>query len=229
MFFFFDRQLEADANHPNRAIEETTFSKMTSQHGSFGKASISSAFSVKSGTSDRDSQIDTLLKTIAKDTASSIHAQESLNDATSIRVTINKNTDYENNNDTLKKLTTNEKPNNQMKLMNVGATLPPLQMKCNILKGMTIVRLSPVEFNDFCIVLYVFLARAEEEAHHPTKVTNQLYGSSMGNSDSGPDSLNAATIVSVVSYVKKTKLMFWLLSLFDSHNVFIWSLCYSHL
>lgn len=77
--------MEVEATNPNRGIEETTFTKIASNHGSFGKASIKSGLSIKSGSSDRDSQIDTLLKTISKDTASSIHVQESLNDATSIR------------------------------------------------------------------------------------------------------------------------------------------------
>lgn len=71
---------------PNKNIEETSFTKTTTNHhGSFGKASICSTFSVKSGNSDRDNQIDNLLKTIAKDTTPAIHAQELLNDATSIR------------------------------------------------------------------------------------------------------------------------------------------------
>lgn len=92
------------------------------------------------------------------------------------RVTINKNSDYENSTDTLKRISGPEKPNNQTKGVG-GATLPPHQMKCNILK-----------------------ARADEEAHTPTKLTNQLFVSSSNatNSDSGPDSLNAATFVSVV-------------------------------
>lgn len=122
---------------PNKTIEETSFSKTTTNHhGSFGKASICSTFSVKSGNSDRDNQIDNLLKTISKDTTPAIHAQELLNDATSIRVTINKTSDFESNTDTLKKLSSNEKPNNQTKLPTTsGVPLPPGQLKCNILKG----------------------------------------------------------------------------------------------
>lgn len=123
---------------PSKTIEETSFSKTSTNnhHGSFGKASICSTFSVKSGNSDRDNQIDNLLKTISKDTTPAIHAQELLNDATSIRVTINKTSDFESNTDTLKKLSSNEKPNNQTKLPTTsGAPLPPGQLKCNILKG----------------------------------------------------------------------------------------------
>lgn len=42
----------------------------------------------------------------------------------------------DNNNDTLKKLSSSDKPNNQTKIANVGAApIPPGQMKCNILKG----------------------------------------------------------------------------------------------
>lgn len=113
--------------------------------GSFGKASISSGFSIHTTTSsDRDSQIDTLLKTIAKDPSPSLHGVE-LNDASSFKITINKTSELETNNDTLKKLATTphaEKPNNQIKLSNSaaaaaggGVPLPPGQIKCNILKG----------------------------------------------------------------------------------------------
>lgn len=113
------------------------YNKIATHHSSFGKASISSAFSVKSGaSSERDSHIDNLLKTIAKDTSAAMHAQESLNDANSIRVTINKTSDLESNTDTLKKLASGtEKPNNQTKVTSMAGPLPPSQIKCNILKG----------------------------------------------------------------------------------------------
>lgn len=54
-----------------------------------------------------------------------------------LRVTINKTFDMDHNTETLKRLSnTNEKPNNQVKLANVGASaLPPGNIKCNILKG----------------------------------------------------------------------------------------------
>lgn len=40
------------------------------------------------------------------------------------------------NTETLKRLSNSEKPNNQVKLANVGAgALPPGHIKCNILKG----------------------------------------------------------------------------------------------
>lgn len=54
-------------------------------------------------------------------------------------MTINKTSDFESNTDTLKKLSSNEKPNNQTKLPTTsGVPLPPGQLKCNILKGMLI-------------------------------------------------------------------------------------------
>lgn len=52
------------------------------------------------------------------------------------RVTINKTYDMDHNTETLKRLSNSEKPNNQVKLANVGAgALPPGHIKCNILKG----------------------------------------------------------------------------------------------
>ncbi|XP_058451764.1 band 4.1-like protein 5 [Malaya genurostris] len=142
--------------------------------GSFGKASICSGFSIKTNSSDRDSQLDTLMKSIAKDPAPSLHGVE-LNDASSFKITINKTSELETNNDTLKKLAASpaEKPNNQIKLSNAAVTpLPPGQIKCNILK-----------------------ARVEEELH-PKLTNHQLYVPSQPLND-GPDSLNAATFVSV--------------------------------
>lgn len=99
--------------------------------GSFGKASIKSFRS--NGSSIPDSQIEGLLKHIVKDPSSSVHL-ESLNDVTNIKVGVNKTSELEMNNDTLKKFS-NDKPNNQIKLINSGAALPPSQIKCNILKG----------------------------------------------------------------------------------------------
>ncbi|XP_058057485.1 band 4.1-like protein 5 [Anopheles bellator] len=152
--------------------------------GSFGKASISSGFSIHTtaSSSDRDSQIDTLLKSIAKDPSPSLHGVE-LNDASSFKITINKTSELETNNDTLKKLASGhgppEKPNNQLKLSNSaaaaaggGVPLPPGQMKCNILK-----------------------ARVEEELN-PKLTNHQLYVPSH-DGVGGPESLNAATFVSV--------------------------------
>jgi hypothetical protein len=105
--------------------------------GSFGKASVKSFKSNSS--SIPDSQIDTLLKQISKDPSPSVHF-EALNDVTNIKVGINKTCEMEmHKTDTLKKFS-NDKPNNQIKLMNPsGAVLPPSQIKCNILKGNLII------------------------------------------------------------------------------------------
>jgi hypothetical protein len=99
--------------------------------GSFGKASIKSFKS--NGSSIPDSQIDSLLKQISKDPSPGIHL-EALNDVTNIKVGVNKTSELEMNTDTLKKFS-NDKPNNQIKLMSPGGMLPPSQIKCNILKG----------------------------------------------------------------------------------------------
>lgn len=118
-------------------MDGSKFAKNAHGGWSFGKTFISSALSIKSNSSDRDSQIDNILKTIAKDP--SLPVQESLNDATSIRLTVNKTSELDTHTVTLKKLSTmlHEKPNNQSKLASGGGgvPLPPGQMKCNILKG----------------------------------------------------------------------------------------------
>lgn len=141
--------------------------------GSFGKASISSGFS---GTSDRDSHIDSILKTIAKDSAPTSHSLDySVNDANSIRLAINKTSELDSSAGPLKKMS--EKPNNQTaaKLVNTTAVpLSPSLIKCNILK-----------------------ARSDEDAM-PTKLTNQLFQQYPGAGDQ-PPSLESATFVSVVS------------------------------
>ncbi|XP_050328052.1 band 4.1-like protein 5 isoform X1 [Bactrocera neohumeralis] len=174
----------------------------SSHHGSFGKASISSGFSIRSALSDKDKELDSLLKSIVKDPSPSILATEAINDANSIRVTINKTFDMEHNTETLKRLSSSDKPNNQVKLANVGGgALPPGHIKCNILK-----------------------ARVEEElgtgvhsnANTNAKMTNQMFvpapstvqhnnsnsifssintnnNNTMYSSD-GPDSLNATYI-----------------------------------
>lgn len=155
--------------------------------GSFGKASIKSFKS--NGSSIPDSQIDSLLKQIVKDPSPSVHL-EALNDVTNIKVGVNKTSELEINNDTLKKFS-NDRPNNQIKLINsAGSSLPPNQIKCNILKGK---QTTSCELN--CATSYkhdLIIARAEEELHTNAhqKLTNQLFD----------DSLNAsATFVAVVS------------------------------
>lgn len=112
--------------------------------GSIGKASIKSFKSNNS--SIPDSQIDNLLKQIVKDPSPTVHL-EALNDVTNIKVGINKTSELEMNTDTLKKFS-NDKPNNQIKLISTGAAaaLPPSQIKCNILKGNY----------SFCMFFHVF-------------------------------------------------------------------------
>jgi band 4.1-like protein 5 len=102
--------------------------------GSFGKASLKSFKSNNS--SIPDNQIDNFLKQIVKDSTPSVHLE--MNDVTNIKVGVNKTSELEINTDTLKKFS-NDKPNNQIKLIgNSGALLlPPSQMKCNILKGIS--------------------------------------------------------------------------------------------
>jgi band 4.1-like protein 5 len=125
-------QLKLLELEPHGASYEPPRSPFLHPQGSFGKASIKSFKS--NGSSIPDSQIDNLLKQIVKDPSPSVHL-EALNDVTNIKVGVNKTSELEMNNDTLKKLS-NEKPNNQIKLMNSGASaLPPSQIKCNILKG----------------------------------------------------------------------------------------------
>ncbi|KAJ6637703.1 Band 4.1-like protein 5 [Pseudolycoriella hygida] len=163
--------IDIDNMTSTKQVDDNSFNTSGVQ-GSFGKASISSAFSIKSSSTDKEN-LDTLLKTIAKESIPSIN---DANNAT-IRVTINKTLEMDNNTDTLKKLSTSEKPNNQMKIANTGGTAFPLlpgQIKCNILK-----------------------ARAEEElgATSTLKMTN--HSNAAASSTDGPESLNAATYVSV--------------------------------
>lgn len=99
--------------------------------GSFGKASIKSFKS--NGSSISDIRVGDLLKHIVKDPSPSVHL-EALNDVTNIKVGINKTSELEMNNDTLKRFA-KDKPNNQIKMLNSAAALPPSQIKCNILKG----------------------------------------------------------------------------------------------
>lgn len=114
--------------------------KALSTQGSIGKASIGSHNSFKSNKSfanneHHDKQLDTLLKQISKTSSAVIHSQEAVNDATNIKVTVNKTSDLDFNTDSLKRLGI-DKPNNQVKISNIGATaLPPDLIKCNILKG----------------------------------------------------------------------------------------------
>lgn len=124
-------QLKLLELEPSGGSYEAPKSPFLQPQGSFGKASLKSFKS--NGSSIPDSQIDNLLKRIVKDPSPGVHL-DALNDVTNIKVGINKTSELEMNNDTLKRFS-KDRPNNQIKMMNSAATLPPSQMKCNILKG----------------------------------------------------------------------------------------------
>ncbi|XP_020809170.1 band 4.1-like protein 5 isoform X3 [Drosophila serrata] len=171
----------------------------SSHHGSFGKASISSGqLSVKSGLSDKDRELDSLLKSIVKDPSPSVLANEAINDANSIRVTINKTFDMDHNTETLKRLSNaNEKPNNQVKLANVSTTaLPPGNIKCNILKARVEEELGAG--GNAKLTNQMFVPAAHPSNMHPSNAS--ISGNTNTNSigSDGPDSLNA-TYISVKS------------------------------
>ncbi|XP_034138126.1 band 4.1-like protein 5 isoform X3 [Drosophila guanche] len=177
--------------------ETNPFRSAASHHGSFGKASISSGqLSVKSGLSDKDRELDSLLKSIVKDPSPSVLANEAINDANSIRVTINKTFDMDHNTETLKRLSNaNEKPNNQVKLANVGSTsLPPGNIKCNILKARVEEELGAG--GNAKLTNQMFVPAASSAAAH--SVMHTSISSNHAHSSDGPDSLNA-TYISVKS------------------------------
>ncbi|XP_030242005.1 band 4.1-like protein 4B isoform X3 [Drosophila navojoa] len=178
-------------------------SAATSHHGSFGKASISSGqLSVRSGLSDKDRELDSLLKSIVKDPSPSVLANEAINDANSIRVTINKTFDMDHNTETLKRLSNNnEKPNNQVKLANVGASaLPPGNIKCNILKARVEEELGASGGNaKLTNQMFVPAAHSSNSTSNSSSANmhvnnnNNITNSNHTHSD-GPDSLNATYI-----------------------------------
>ncbi|EDW42311.1 mucin-5AC isoform X1 [Drosophila sechellia] len=168
----------------------------SSHHGSFGKASISSGqLSVKSGLSDKDRELDSLLKSIVKDPSPSVLANEAINDANSIRVTINKTFDMDHNTETLKRLSNaNEKPNNQVKLANVNTTaLPPGNIKCNILKARVEEELGAG--GNAKLTNQMFVPAAHSSNMHTSNMNSSNSSSSNNHAHSdGPDSLNATYI-----------------------------------
>ncbi|XP_017084465.2 LOW QUALITY PROTEIN: mucin-5AC [Drosophila eugracilis] len=171
-----------------------------SHHGSFGKASISSGqLSVKSGLSDKDRELDSLLKSIVKDPSPSVLANEAINDANSIRVTINKTFDMDHNTETLKRLSNaNEKPNNQVKLANVSTTaLPPGNIKCNILKARVEEELGAG--GNAKLTNQMFVPAAHSSNMHTSNTNTSNCSSTTTNNNNhahsdGPDSLNATYI-----------------------------------
>ncbi|XP_017021432.1 band 4.1-like protein 5 isoform X3 [Drosophila kikkawai] len=171
----------------------------SSHHGSFGKASISSGqLSVKSGLSDKDRELDSLLKSIVKDPSPSVLANEAINDANSIRVTINKTFDMDHNTETLKRLSNaNEKPNNQVKLANVSTTaLPPGNIKCNILKARVEEELGAG--GNAKLTNQMFVPAAHSSNMHPSNANIAGNTNTNSSGNDGPDSLNA-TYISVKS------------------------------
>ncbi|XP_017142761.1 band 4.1-like protein 5 isoform X6 [Drosophila miranda] len=181
--------------------ETNPFRSAASHHGSFGKASISSGqLSVKSGLSDKDRELDSLLKSIVKDPSPSVLANEAINDANSIRVTINKTFDMDHNTETLKRLSNaNEKPNNQVKLANVGATaLPPGNIKCNILKARVEEELGAGGNAKLTNQMFVPAASSVSHSGMHTSITSSHSNNSNHAHSDGPDSLNA-TYISVKS------------------------------
>ncbi|XP_017142757.1 tyrosine-protein phosphatase non-receptor type 21 isoform X2 [Drosophila miranda] len=177
--------------------ETNPFRSAASHHGSFGKASISSGqLSVKSGLSDKDRELDSLLKSIVKDPSPSVLANEAINDANSIRVTINKTFDMDHNTETLKRLSNaNEKPNNQVKLANVGATaLPPGNIKCNILKARVEEELGAGGNAKLTNQMFVPAASSVSHSGMHTSITSSHSNNSNHAHSDGPDSLNATYI-----------------------------------
>ncbi|CAD6993523.1 unnamed protein product [Ceratitis capitata] len=196
--------------HPTNAtknVDDTNpfRNNASSHHGSFGKASISSGFSIRSALSDKDKELDSLLKSIVKDPSPSILATEAINDANSIRVTINKTFDMEHNTETLKRLSSSDKPNNQVKLANVGGgALPPGHIKCNILKARVEEELgSSVLSNantNAKMTNQMFVPAPSTVQHNNNNNSNSIFSSINSNNNStvyssdGPDSLNATYI-----------------------------------
>ncbi|XP_013102505.2 band 4.1-like protein 5 isoform X2 [Stomoxys calcitrans] len=183
-------------------FEETNpFRSSISHNGSFGKASIHSGLSIKSGLSDKDKELDSLLKSIVKDPSPSVLATEAINDANSIRVTINKTYDMDHNTETLKRLSNSEKPNNQVKLANVGAgALPPGHIKCNILKARVEEELGANTNAKLTNQMFVPAASAVNSNNNNISYNSNITNSIAGHSE-GPDSLNATYIS--VPYVQK--------------------------
>ncbi|XP_032593365.1 band 4.1-like protein 5 isoform X4 [Drosophila grimshawi] len=115
-----------------------------------------------------------------------------------LRVTINKTFDMDHNTETLKRLsTTNEKPNNQVKLANVGATaLPPGNIKCNILKARVEEELGASGNAKLTNQMFVPAAHSSSSNMHVNNNNHIGSNSSSGNHthSDGPDSLNATYI-----------------------------------
>lgn len=100
----------------------------------------------------------------------------------------------------MKKLSATDKPNNQSKLANVGGTpLPPGQMKCNILKGITCLKKAIAM--RFLKKDISYFSPAREEAGQTAKLTNQLFVQSANFANNNDENYGAATLIAVVSLV----------------------------
>ncbi|KRT83909.1 FERM domain containing protein, partial [Oryctes borbonicus] len=179
-------------------VSQNSFGKGSIGQNSFGKASIgcNSSYSPvlsngsKNGTlkknkpttpnildtssptpSNADSQLDFLLKSLAKETLSGIQRDESRNESCKLE---------DSEVELLTKAMPAELPNNITKLSNTSAKpIPPGQLKCNILKAK-----AEEELNSL--------------SSTTTKLTNQMFVAAANNDEANLNSLNAATFVSVV-------------------------------
>ncbi|XP_003736641.2 band 4.1-like protein 5 isoform X2 [Drosophila pseudoobscura] len=113
-----------------------------------------------------------------------------------LRVTINKTFDMDHNTETLKRLSNaNEKPNNQVKLANVGATaLPPGNIKCNILKARVEEELGAGGNAKLTNQMFVPAASSVSHSGMHTSITSSHSNNSSHAHSDGPDSLNATYI-----------------------------------
>ncbi|XP_065372461.1 band 4.1-like protein 5 isoform X2 [Calliphora vicina] len=114
-----------------------------------------------------------------------------------LRVTINKTFDMDHNTETLKRLSNSEKPNNQVKMANVGAgALPPGHIKCNILKARVEEELGANTNAKLTNQMFVPAATSVNSTNNNNNITtNNLQNTTttIHHSD-GPDSLNATYI-----------------------------------
>nr|XP_014090629.1 band 4.1-like protein 5 isoform X2 [Bactrocera oleae] len=122
------------------------------------------------------------------------------------RVTINKTFDMEHNTETLKRLSSSDKPNNQVKLANVGGgALPPGHIKCNILKARVEEELGTgvhTNANTNAKMTNQMFVPAPSTVQHNNNNSNSIFSSINTNnnnnntmySSDGPDSLNATYI-----------------------------------
>ncbi|XP_073818927.1 erythrocyte membrane protein band 4.1-like yurt isoform X2 [Musca autumnalis] len=111
-----------------------------------------------------------------------------------LRVTINKTYDMDHNTETLKRLSNSEKPNNQVKLANVGAgALPPGHIKCNILKARVEEELGANTNAKLTNQMFVPAATSMSSNNNNINCNSNLTNNIIHHSE-GPDSLNATYI-----------------------------------